>query len=162
MSRLTEICEAEFEREVERLVERSRPGFEREIAAVFEAARTQPCVLCEIPIVGAVQGFVYSPHASQHRDLEKLIVQAMCARKWFEFEAPPWAQPLPLSEEDCVACFNCGGDRRAALVGHYARTLRGMHWAYKLAPPFELHCAYSLVAPPDRAVHKRRGSRIRF
>lgn len=52
--KLNELYGAEFERAVERLVEQFRPEFEREVAAQFKAARSQPCVLCEIPIIGSL------------------------------------------------------------------------------------------------------------
>ena len=63
-----------------------------------------------------------------------------------------------------MTCFNRGGDRRSSLVGNYARLLRSMHWDYKIAPPFEVHCAHRLVPPPvdhSVGVPKRRYQRIR-
>ena len=139
----------EFERGVERLVEQCRFAYEREVREAFEANRARPCALCDVmPIIGGMRGFQYNPHASRqsHRDLEALVVQALLARKWFEYEAPLWAQPLPLTEEDCAACFNRGGDRRSSLVGNYARRLREMWWDYRLATPFEVFCAHRLAS----------------
>jgi hypothetical protein len=69
-------------------------------------------------------------------------VRAIAARKWFEFEAPRWAQPLPLSEDDCTACFN-GPERwgRRFLTGKYGLRLRDALWHRENVPPFEVFCA---------------------
>jgi hypothetical protein len=36
---------------------------------------------------------------------KRVVIAALCAVRWFELEAPPWAQPLPLKAEDCYALF---------------------------------------------------------
>jgi hypothetical protein len=73
-------------------------------------------------------------------------MRALCAQKWFEYEAPLWAQPLPLRLEDCQALFN-QPNRRLFPVGRYGIMLRGMDWDYRRAPPFEVHTSYQLSPP---------------
>jgi len=45
--------------------------------------------------------------------------------RWFAYEAPPWAQLLPLRLEDCQQLYNVAG-RRLALAARYAVQLRQM------------------------------------
>jgi hypothetical protein len=69
------------------------------------------------------------PFLDYERTVQKqLAVRALCATCWFETEAPPWALPLPLTFEDCVALFNGPhqGDRRSWLRGEYGLMLRSM------------------------------------
>src|SRR6516164_1917658 len=76
----------EFERVVESQVE-------REFARAFKALQAGEA--CEIPIIGDP----FPP--PQYRDgLKERAAWALRARKWFEFEAPLWAQPLPLKRDD--------------------------------------------------------------
>jgi hypothetical protein len=81
--------------------------------------------------------------------LKQLVIKALCARRWFEFEAPRWAPPLPLKRNDCVALYNGvhRGNQRSMLVGQYGTKLRSMHWDYERAPAFENFCA-QVLSPP--------------
>jgi hypothetical protein len=58
------------------------------------------------------------------------IVRALAARKWFENEAPPWAQPLPLRYDDMITLLNgpYQGKWRPRLVSEYAQRLRASGW----------------------------------
>ena len=137
-----------FTAAAERLVEQHRPEFEHLVRCAFDTNRNQPRAPCDVlPIVGMVRDLRYDPHASwqSHRELEALVVQALCCRKWFECEAAPWANPLPLTPEECIACYNRGGDRRSSLVGNYAEILRGRHWQYHGITPFEVWIAETLA-----------------
>ena len=98
-------------------------------------------------MIDEMRGYEYSPHGPRDPELEELVVRALCACKWFEGEAAPWAQPLPLTQKDCVACFNLGpGDhRRAVARGEYGLYLRGLGWHYQRARPFEVQCAQRLA-----------------
>jgi hypothetical protein len=130
----------------DRLLESSAREFEQEVANLFESLRSQPCVLCEIPVIGWVHGYEYSPRAPRQETavLERLVVKALCARKWFElYEAPPWAPKLPLSLKELEACAQSGG-RRPRLIGRYGWHLRALQWEYRNARPFELFCADKL------------------
>jgi hypothetical protein len=119
----------EFERVVESQVE-------REFARAFKALQAGEA--CEIPIIGDP----FPP--PQYRDgLKERAAWALRARKWFEFEAPLWAQPLPLKRDDCHALFN-QPNRRLRPVGQYGIALRSMGWEYKRAIPFERYCAQVL------------------
>jgi hypothetical protein len=128
-----------------RLLQACTSEFEQQVADMFEARRNQPITLCEIPIIGSIRGHEYSPHAPRQQTyvLERLAVKALLAQKWFEDEAPKWAQPLPLTEEDCVALLQTR-DRRPNLRGNYGRLLRELQWEYRNAKPFELFCAGKL------------------
>jgi hypothetical protein len=128
--RLLQTCLREFEREVVRQVE-------AEFARVL-AKGAQPDE--EIPFIG-------DPFPSpQYRDgLQARVVRALLARKWFEFEAPLWAQPLPLTEDDCMRLIN-QPNRRLWPICEYGRTLRGMGWDLRYAPPFEQFLAEALAS----------------
>jgi hypothetical protein len=107
----------------DRLLESCAKEIERQVADIFKAARNQPCVLCEIPIIGRVRGCDYSPHAPRQQTffIERLVVKALLAREWFKlYEAPPWAGPLPLCEQEYSACFESG--ERRPLSGSMAST----------------------------------------
>jgi hypothetical protein len=136
-----DIAEDAFERMIERMVERE-----------FNNLRALPDAVCEVPFIGGPPFDHYgqfNPHLppEQHADLRQRVLRALRARRWFEFEAPPWAQPLPLKLEDCYALFNDPPHRgkiRPALVGEYGICLRGMDWRLEYAPPFEEFCAEQL------------------
>jgi hypothetical protein len=121
------------EKEFERLIQRS-------VKEKFEAIRGRTGV--KLPWIGDP----YYPE--QHDDQYQSVLQALRCRRWFEFEAPPWAQPLPLSDEACIALFNGPNrdNRRLHMVGRYGQRLRGMNWNYQRATPFEIFCA-GCVAP---------------
>jgi hypothetical protein len=83
-------------------------------------------------------------------ELQAEIIRACVARKWFTFEAPPWAQPLPLTQEDCEALFNikeAENHGREYLVGEYGICLRSLGWHYERASKFEVYCANKLRPP---------------
>jgi hypothetical protein len=118
----------EFEAKVGNLVEAE---FERAHAAMREGGS------CEVPIIGGdwAQG--------DEDELQQHAMQALKCRKWFEFEAPLWCQPLPLTENACVALFN-QPNRRLNPIGRYGRMLRGLRWRYETAMRFELFMACDL------------------
>jgi hypothetical protein len=132
--RLLETAMREFERKVVSLVERE---FERVCEAMQRGEE------CEIPVIG---GEFLPP--DYRAGLQERVMRALCARRWFEFEAPLWAQPLPLRNEDCIACFNPPHPTygRRWLVGEYGVCLRSMDWHYERATPFEKFCQH--LAPP--------------
>jgi len=134
--RLLKISMQEFKRKVE-----------PEVDEVFEAARALPGDVCEIPWIGGT----YRPHAPAEElvPLKQRVVRARCARHWFEWEAPRWAQPLPLRVKDYRALYGQPHRPRFAPVAHYAESLRGLDWYYQRAYPFEDFCA-QLVAPPSK------------
>src|SRR5215472_13827141 len=104
ISRLQDISEKEFERAIKHLV-----------AQKFEALRGRTDV--EVPWIDDP----YYPE--QHDALQALVMQALRCQRWAESELPPWALPLPLSFEDCLACFNGPNrsSRRGWLVGEYGK-----------------------------------------
>jgi hypothetical protein len=86
-------------------------------------------------------------HPEQHDDQQERVLQALRCRRWFEYEAPPWAQPLPLSFEDCIARYNgvnCNS-QRGYLAGQYGLLLREAAWEWKHVPAFEVFCAQWLM-----------------
>jgi hypothetical protein len=130
ITRLMDIAEKEYERVIQRLVEQK-----------FEAIRGRTDG--ELPWIGDP----YYPE--QHAILQRRVLQALRCRRWFEFEAPLWAQPLPLSAEDCYGRWQGSGrNSRHYLVGKYGLLLRGANWEWKHAPPFEMHCAQLLMPSP--------------
>ena len=138
--RLLKFSEAEFERAARRVVEK-----------MFADNRTSPNPSPKIPIIDELLhgGPDYNPHgsAAEHAIFVELATRAVLARKWFQNEGPPWAQPLPLAVADCHACFNLGpgNHRRDALRGEYGLSLHGLAWRYERAEPFEIFCARRLA-----------------
>src|SRR5262249_42542107 len=123
-----DISEQEYERVIQKLVKQK-----------FEAIRGRTNV--KVP-------WIDDPyHPEQHDVLQRWVLQALRCRRWFEGEGPPWAQPLPLSLEDCVARYSGPnrGNQRGFLVGQYGITLRSMRWDLKYIPLFEVHSAHLLV-----------------
>jgi hypothetical protein len=79
-------------------------------------------------------------------ELQAKLVRALVCRKWFEFEGPRWAQPLPLTEEDCYARAKPYHDR-GSLICEYGRHLRDCSWDLERAQRFEVFCADRLRPP---------------
>lgn len=100
----------------------------------------------ELPLIGG-EPFCYFDRATQ----KKAAVAALLAKQWFEYEAPKWAQPLPLTAEACYARFNGPHQRdlRARLVGEYGLRLREARWDLQLAPKFEVFCS-QILSPSGR------------
>jgi hypothetical protein len=131
------------------------------VEAEFEARRKLPAQTCEVPWIGGT----YSPHApaEQHAGLIQLVLRALCARRWFELEAGQWAQPLPLSEDECSARLHAFDEPpRYRLVAHYGVHLRGIRWDFARAVPFEQFMAPWFVPPEESPMvaHPRRGRRF--
>jgi hypothetical protein len=132
----------------DRLLETAMREFERKVVSLVEqkfelvAKRMQSGEECEIPIIGGK-----FPPPEYRIDQKQRVMRALRAQKWFEYEAPLWAQPLPLRLEDCFALFN-QPNRRLCPVGKYGILLREMDWNYRLAKPFEVFTAYELSPPP--------------
>jgi hypothetical protein len=140
--RLLQTAMKEFEAGVVRLVERE-----------FEKLRALPDNVAAIPFIGGMPytNEQFDPHAPPEElaELKALVAQALRARKWFEFEAPAWAQPLPLTYEDCIRGFNIRGagpdwSRRFDLISRYSKDLRAFRWQYQRVLPFEEFCAATL------------------
>jgi hypothetical protein len=138
-NRLLQTAMREFEKEVVQQVE-------AEFARVL-AKGAQPDE--EIPFIGGE----FPP--PQYRDgLKERVMRALLAQKWFEFEAPRWAWPLPIREEDSLARRNAEErwqnprqDHRYRIVADYAESLRGLGWHYERILPFEIYCAHCLRPP---------------
>lgn len=126
---MLEISMREFERGVMRLVEQA-----------FEAARASAGAACKMPFTGERY------ERDQHERLLQQEVRALCARHWHGFEAPRWAQPLPLSEKDCTAGSNSCNQRDRLLAG-YGLLLRSHRWHLDNKPrlQFEVFCAEQLM-----------------
>ena len=126
--RLLASCLREVEREVVQLVERA---FER-----------VPLDARELPVIGG------GPFSHYGRTVQKeLVVAALIAKQWFEFEGPRWARPLLLKAEDCHEMFNGvhRGNPRSWLRGEYGLLMRRMHWHYERVAPFEIFCIEQLA-----------------
>jgi hypothetical protein len=110
---------------------------ELEVDEVFEALHTFADETCEIPWIGGT----YPPCTPQEQlvPLKQRVVRARCAQFWFEFEAPRWAQPLPLRLKDCQALYN-QPNHRLRPVGEYGELLRALGWHLERAKPFEVFC----------------------
>jgi hypothetical protein len=129
--RLLETAMREFERQVVSLVE-------REFEHIAERMETG---VCQIPVIGGE-----FPPPDRRDGLQARVRRALCARRWFEFEAAPWAQPLPVSASEISALFN-RPNRRLYPVADYGLMLREMSWRYQHAMPFEEFTAQYLEEP---------------
>jgi hypothetical protein len=143
--RLLESALREFETTVEAIVE-------REFAAAAEAMRHGKAG--EIPIIGGAW-----PPPQYRGVLKQRAMRALKARKWFEFEAPLWCQPLPLSQDECVALLN-QPNRRLFPVANYGTMLRSHGWDLTYVLPFEVFVADELNPPAvddfSTRQHRRR------
>jgi hypothetical protein len=135
-------------------------AIEPQVERLFEALRALPDEVAEVPFIGGS----YHPHAPREEHVGWIyeVTDALCCRRWFAFEAPRWAQPLPLREKDCIALFNLPWPtQRLIHVGNYGMALRALGWRYWNAQPWERFCA---PPPPEpepeprvRAIRRRRG-----
>jgi hypothetical protein len=83
-------------------------------------------------------------------DYDQLLASCLCAFEGNIKQTVGWAQPLPLTREDCEALFNLPEARphgREYLVGRYGLLLRDHGWHYHNAKPFEVFCADQLRPP---------------
>jgi hypothetical protein len=130
----------------DRILKNSMTAYEAKLRAVLLPRLTQVLETLqpgdEIPIIGDV---VESPPIDYRENLADRIIRAAVARAWFKYEAPRWAWPLPISQEEIVARLNVHeGSRpfgRHQLVAEYGRHLRGLAWHIERARPFEEYCA---------------------
>jgi hypothetical protein len=132
---------AEFEREVVKTVARK---FER----VLEVLRTGEDV--KVPVIDDEFPPERYRTPEYFTELQAKVVRALVCRKWFQYEAPAWAWPLPITAEDCYARCNTPGEPpygRNFLVGKYGLELRSAEWDLERAPRFEVFCANQLRPP---------------
>jgi hypothetical protein len=135
MTDITEICTREFALGVKRMVERE-----------FAALKDLPGDSVEAPFIGDE----FDPHDEEAFDFWlQMATRALLARRWWEKEGPPWAQPLPLKRKECVALRNKYRTkhdfRRANLIASYAEDLKARWYRVENAIPFELFCARTLA-----------------
>jgi hypothetical protein len=126
----------------DRLLKSSMLAFERQIESEVEREFSLlPDGVCETPWID--EDFFYVGRVA----LQQLVIRARLAQKWFEFEAPRWAPPLPLKRADCEALLNGvhRGNQRSMLVSLYGTRLMGSAWDYQRAMPFEVFCSQVLA-----------------
>jgi hypothetical protein len=131
----------DYEREIARTVERK---FTRMLEAIQAGEEV------EIPVIDEELAPPEYRTPEYYDELQATAVRACVCRKWFEYESPRWAWPLPLTREDCLARCNTPEARphsRAHLVGQYGLLLREFRWHYERAKPFEVFCADRLRPP---------------
>src|SRR5262249_6396034 len=98
--RLLETVLREYKREITQTVG-------RKLAHIFEAILAGEGV--EIPVIGGELPPEEYRTPEYYDELQATVVRALCARKWHEYEAAVWAQPLPLTEDECLARYNTPG-----------------------------------------------------
>jgi hypothetical protein len=148
--KLLEVSAREFEHAIERLVERK-----------FEIRRALPNHISSTPWTDKP----FNPHAplEQLVELKAREVRALLCQKWFEDEAPKWAQPLPLRYDRMIILLNQfdGTNWRPRLVSEYAQMLRMLGWHFERAQPFEIFSAHVVTGgvPPRKRgrPHKLQG-----
>jgi hypothetical protein len=118
----------------------------------------------EIPVIGGTLPPTEYRTPEYFDELQAKAVRALCARKRHEFEAGAWAQPLPISEADCIARYQVEQRGRQYLVGQYGLLLRQYAWHCERAPLFEVFIADSLRPPGfwESPSSKRKRGRPRF
>src|SRR5215475_10982257 len=102
MCDLTETCAREFEAKVDGLVAAHKRG---QILIRTPFFHERPVRIDDIP------------------KLKFLVRNALRARAWFLRQAPSWAQPLPLSEEEHEKIL-CSGFFHRHLVSFYSNSLQ--------------------------------------
>jgi hypothetical protein len=112
----------------------------RQVERAFEGL---PDDARELPYIGGWP-FIHCERVEQ----KQLAVAALCCTRWFELEAPPWAQPLPLTAEACRELFNGPHqtNRRSRLRGEYGLHARELDWVVERMTPFEVFCS-QLLSP---------------
>jgi hypothetical protein len=132
---------AEFERNIKQTVARK---FEQ----VFRALQAGEDV--RIPIIDDEFPPEKYRTAKYYEELQAKLVRALVCRKWFQYEAPAWAWPLPITAEDCYTRCNAPGEPpygRNFLVGKYGLELRSAEWDLDRVRKFEIFCADQLRPP---------------
>jgi len=109
---LTQLCAREFARHIDELLQKNRietysPGEE----------------WVETPVVGLFHRLQDEAAMAALKELDR---RALAARERFKTDGPAWAQPLPLSWDDCCRLAGAGG--RMELLGNYAASLLGSKW----------------------------------
>jgi hypothetical protein len=124
--RVLQACLREFEAVVDALVE-------AEFDSAYAAMKRGEAI--EIPVIG--EAF---PPPKHRGPLKAQVRQALLCRRWFELDAPAWAQPLPLKRSDCEWFLN-QPNRRIRPIGPYGIMLRDHGWDYRTVEPFEQFAA---------------------
>jgi hypothetical protein len=88
----------------------------------------------ETPVVGLFHRVGDEAAAALLKELDR---RALAARDLFATDGPAWAQPLPLSWDECCKLSGVGG--RMELPGHYASSLLGSKWD-AAHPSFDRFC----------------------
>jgi len=88
----------------------------------------------ETPVVGLFHRIGNEAAAAALKELDR---RALAARERFKTDGPAWAQPLPLSWDDCCRLAGAGG--RMELLGNYAASLLGSKWD-AAHPSFDRFC----------------------
>ena len=143
---VTRIPDANFDRILRLSMKEAAAGIEALVQSAFEGL---PLDADELPVIGSLWPFVDCTRVEQ----KKLAVAALLAAKWFETEAPPWACPLLLTSEACIAVqqgCHWRDNHRALLRGRYGMHARSVEWDPARMKPFEIFCANELS--PSRSV----------
>jgi hypothetical protein len=126
-----------------RILRLSMKEAEAGIAALVERAFADlPLDASELPIIG---GWPFT--LCNRTEQKQFAVAALKAVKWFESEAPRWARPLLLTNEDCLAVadgHHWGSNHRALLRSGYGQHARMFDWVIERLTPFEVFCANQL------------------
>jgi hypothetical protein len=140
---------SEYKSDYDRLLATALREYERKVRSlmlpklVAVLAAAQPGD--EVPFIGdKIQSPKYDDYQEYRDGLPERVIRAVIAQKWFEFEAPLWAQPLLLKREECTAVFSSFDEPplgRRNLVARYSLDLRSSGWDIKWAQPFEQFCA---------------------
>jgi len=145
MRDLTQLCADEFALHVNELFQKIR---------IETYSRGPEWV--EAPIVGLFHQVWDEPAATALKELSR---RASAWRERFAIEGPPWAQPLPISWNDCCRLAHERGDGQMQLLGQFASSLLGDKWD-PAHPSFDRFCR-GLMAEPGSPAHLRNDPELR-
>jgi len=127
-----QICAANFERHVDNLVAAHRRGLIYVTSPVFDGALS----VNDIP------------------KLRILVRKALRARAWWKKYGPVWAQPLPISDLECIH-LSWSDNLSMHLLEMYALSLQGRDYEFLGHPGFFRYCRGVMAAEYPRSNYLR-------
>jgi hypothetical protein len=130
--------------------------FEAKVKKLFELNQQSGKKTCEVPYLG---GPYCTDVGGDHAGLQQRVVDALIARKRFEWTGPDWVDELPLRSE-AINVLEEDADPRLRLVALYADSLRRQNWDYRTHPEFPAY-ARGLMAYDGTPTALRMDPRLR-
>jgi hypothetical protein len=89
----------------------------------------------ETPFIGG------SHDVKKHDEIMVTVRKALAAQAWHERNAPSWACPLLLKENECDNYIYCSDYNSNKLLGYFSRSVRWNGWNIDRHPTFPVFCS---------------------